>query len=386
MLFIKDCQNTVQINRVIVLDKSKLFKEIEKISDTVLYDFGNELEIAKQIWQRISTNVNFPEEISNLKFQWVLPTWYGSLSDVHKIENKISEYTIIAVDGSQVYPDRHQGSSCFLINIGSVVLNYGKNPSVKFNSVPYVFSNQSNEESSAEIVDCKREELEFFTGLQIAQELKKEKNKQLLLFDGSLIFWHLESKSNFAKDTYLGKYLGILHQFYKEDLLIAGYISLPKSKELVNLLRVKLSDFEPQNFGKIKTIDNIVDSQVVAFFLDNFQHTTIFQNKSRIVEDYPLHLQPHFVYLDVGSEIARIEIPAWIAQDKSRVDLVLAIIIDQCIKGYGYPVCLAEAHEQAVVKASDREVFYQLINNLAVKNKQQIITSQKSMKKRRMGI
>jgi len=368
-----------------LLDKSKLFKEIEKIADTAFHDFSDELDLALQVWQGIADDNSFKKETETLKTEWLLPKWEGSLSDVNKIVNKISDYTVIAVDGSQVYPDKHQGSSCSLINIGSVILNYGKSSGVKFNSIPYVFSGQNDEESSVEIVDCKREELEFSTGLQIAQELKGQENK-LLLFDGSLIFWHLESKSNFAKETYLGKYLGILHQFYRDKLLIAGYISLPKSKELVNLIRVKLTDWEPQSFGKIKTVDNIVDSQVISFFLKDFQYTTIFKNRSRIVEDYPAHLQPYFVYVDVGYEIARIEVPAWIAQDKEKMDKIIAIIVDQCIKGYGYPVCLAEAHEQAVVKAIDRDIFYQLINKLALKNKQQIITSQKSMKKRRMGI
>jgi hypothetical protein len=47
---------------------------------------------------------------------------------------------------------------------------------------------------------------------------------------------------------------------------------------------------------------------------------------------------------------------------------------------------LAEAHEQAVVKGPDRELFYQLVNKLGIEQKQRIFCSQKSIKKRRMGI
>jgi hypothetical protein len=33
--------------------------------------------------------------------------------------------TAVATDGSQIFPDRHELSACYLINIGSVVLHYG---------------------------------------------------------------------------------------------------------------------------------------------------------------------------------------------------------------------------------------------------------------------
>jgi NurA-like 5'-3' nuclease len=38
-----------------------------------------------------------------------------------------------------------------------------------------------------------------------------------------------------------------------------------------------------------------------------------------------------------------------------------SIIIDQIIKGDGYPIMLAEAHEKAVIKTRDRLVFCRLL-------------------------
>jgi hypothetical protein len=62
------------------------------------------------------------------------------------------------------------------------------------------------------------------------------------------------------------------------------------------------------------------------------------------------------------------------------------IIINQAQKGRGYPVCLAEAHEQAVVKGPDREFFYHMIQKIGYDYKQRINISQKSLKKRGIGI
>ena len=266
-------------------------------------------------------------------------------------------------------------------------MNYNENSTVNFDSVPYLF-NDDVEVNSVDLIDCKRQELEFKTGFEIAKLVKNqyEESPKIFLFDGSLIFWHLEAKDLQTKDTFLGKYLSILNQFYKEDLLIAGYISLPKSKELVNLLRVQLCNFDMTNVSQIKVIENLVDAQIVNFYLNKYERTIIFKNHSKIVATYPNHLHPHFFYLDVGSEIARIEVPAWIAKDEAKIKLITQIIIDQSIKGFGYPISLAEAHEQAVIKNADRELFYEIIKKLSVKYKQNFFVSQKSLKKKKIGI
>ena len=66
---------------------------------------------------------------------------------------------------------------------------------------------------------------------------------------------------------------------------------------------------------------------------------------------------PRFFYLNVGSEIARVEVPPWTADDPAQLDLVQAVVLDQCQKGLGYPNVLARAHDQAVVSGQDRMAF-----------------------------
>ena len=96
--------------------------------------------------------------------------------------------------------------------------------------------------------------------------------------------------------------------------------------------------------------------------------------------------KPCFFYLHVESEIVRIEIPFWIARHEELVDHVVAMCLDQCVKGQGYPVALAEAHAQAVVKSPDRDFFYHLIGKLAVEQNRRVALSPKSLKKRSMNI
>ena len=68
----------------------------------------------------------------------------------------------------------------------------------------------------------------------------------------------------------------------------------------------------------------------------------------------------HFYYLNGGAEIARVEVPDWLADDPELLALSHAMLVKQCELGMGYPVAISEAHEQAVITGHDREEFRRL--------------------------
>ena len=68
----------------------------------------------------------------------------------------------------------------------------------------------------------------------------------------------------------------------------------------------------------------------------------------------------HFYYLNGGTEIARVEVPDWLAQDPELLAVGHAMLVRQCQLGLGYPVAISEAHEQAVITGHDREEFRRL--------------------------
>ena len=406
-------------NKNTMINKSKLLKKLQTISDTLFVDYSDEYACAQKVWKIISNDPTFIHKVHSAQVQWLLPTWLDKLGKAIPVAKNINGYRALSVDGSQIYPDRHQGPPCFLINVGTVSLAYGlPGKSAEFNSLPYVFMSHDEEDilddNSVDMVNCKRQELEFLAGLELSLQLQEKnhspqpdhpavsdealcevwecppkvdvsKGNTIILFDGSLIFWHLESKDITIKETFLRRYCAALHHLYKTGMLMACYISLPKNKELVNLIRLHLSQGKAED-DSIKQVEHVLDTAVAHFFLKPFERSIVFQNHSNVCKLYPEHLRPHFFYLHVGTEVGRVEIPAWIAKDKEKVDLVAQMVLDQCIKGNGYPVVIAEAHEQAVVKGPDREFFYHLIRKFGFDQKQRPIYSQKSMKKRSIGI
>jgi len=378
-----------------VLNKVVLMQQLQAAGQTLFKDFSDEFTIARQSWQRILDDPTFIYKIRQITTPWLVPDWHEQLSQAIPVSYNCEPYVVLAVDGSQVYPDRHQGTSCFLINIGFVTLAY-QAPSfkaVQFESRPYVFGVEQDTYEvgmqSPEVVNCKRQELELKTGLEQSAIIKAalpDDTPFLFLFDGSLIFWHLEAQEAHLKELFLNTYISLLDQLYQLQVLCAGYISLPKSKELVNLIRIELCKFKIDGCKELHAVDHVVDAHVAAFYLTCYSRSIVFKSNATIGACYPNHLKPYFFYVDVGQEIVRIEIPAWIARDEKKVSSVAAMVVNQAVKGMGYPVALAESHEQAVIKGPDREFFYQLLSKLAFERKQHCILSQKSIKKRGIGI
>ena len=56
--------------------------------------------------------------------------------------------------------------------------------------------------------------------------------------------------------------LDISNKFYEKRVPIIGYISLPNSKELVNLIRAELCDFELTKSSKSSLLSNIYDISI----------------------------------------------------------------------------------------------------------------------------
>lgn len=376
-----------------MLDRLKLIIELQQVADKLFVDTTSFYHHAQDIWRIISQDQTFLYKVRQVtNAPWPIPLWQGSLNEVIPIKQHINSYVACSVDGSQIYPDRHNVLSCCLINTGSVVVPYGiKDKKVQLFSDPCVFAGIDEDQHAftTDGVNCKRQELELKKGLELVKAIKSEYDQDissLLLFDGSLIFWHLSSKETEVRDYFLHTYLALLDELYHEKMPICWYISMPKSKELMSLIRLYLCNFDPDKKDLYECVNNVIDSGIMYNILAPYTRSIFFSNHSSISNYYPTHLRPFFFYLHTGNEIGRVEIPSWIAHNENLVEIIAQIVIDQCIKGGGYPVVLAEAHEQAVVKGPDREFFYHFLQKMGMERKYTQSISRKSLKKRGIGI
>ena len=164
---------------------------------------------------------------------------------------------------------------------------------------------------------------------------------------------------------------------------------------MVNALRIGLCPEDAPNVERCPyerderppcaQIQGLTDRTLFAKILEAGERTQVFGSNSKILDRYGAH-RVDFFYLNVGSEIARVEVPRWVSADPALLDLAHAVAYDQAQKGMGYPVALAEAHQQAVVRGAERDLFYDMVAAVFRQRGTPMAMSPKNFRKRRMTV
>ena len=384
-----------------MLELALLRGQIEEMSEEKLGSEDKLEESLKRALHELSVaDTDFLRaKIEKSKTSWLVAQPLESLSTIREAPLPPGEFTVVATDGSQIMPSRQEVAYCYLINIGSVTIHYGSGRRPVLESVPklYYRDQDLHEELDGketfindEIVSARRDLQELENLIDLARSLGAGKNKVVALMDGTLIKWILESYPRDFRDRILGKFLEGLKVMKEEGIPIAGYISHPGSRDVINALKVGLCYMDAplcarceKNPPPCSVVDRVNDRILMSWLLKGRGERSFISGSSAVIlEDYGEH-RVFFFYLQTGDEIARIEVPKWVAEDKSMLDLVHAVVADQAVKGSGYPVVLTEAHEKAVVRGKDRELFFQIVEDVLIKKGFKTTISIKSMSKRR---
>ena len=107
-----------------MLDRFKFLQELEKLEQQVVVDFELYKTHLLRVWMQINRDDVVAERISSRKWSLLVPSWQSKLEETYTIRPLLHPYAVLAVDGSQIYYDKHQGPACSLINVGTVFLHY----------------------------------------------------------------------------------------------------------------------------------------------------------------------------------------------------------------------------------------------------------------------
>jgi hypothetical protein len=337
---------------------------------------------------------------------WPVAGLYESLFLHYPAPPIPNEYTVLATDGSHIDVDRHRAAHCYLINLGAVTIHYGLKPYAELDSIPHLYSeekdlvikNEGNKHRQQTIegalLDARRSVEELHKLAELIYGLPPD-GFTIALMDGSLVLFGMENYPEFVIGELLEKgFAKALDEIRKlsasRSLSLASYISLPRSTDVVNVLKVATCPQQSVDCDRqcstgnsaCDIISDINDRLLFGELLGVGERSALFLNPSVIVKKRYGHHQVYFFYLRVEEEIARVEIPEWIAVKPELLNLTHALVLDQCRRGQGYPVALSEAHEKAVVTGADREEFWSLIEESLTEQKISSFTSTKSRSKR----
>ncbi|MEW5987088.1 MAG: DNA double-strand break repair nuclease NurA [Chloroflexota bacterium] len=283
--------------------------------------------------------------------------------------------TLLATDGSQIIPDRHAAFLYYLINVGVIVYYHGCGRPPETLTVPRLdypreelFVNGDVDESDdfavgRSAIGVRRDLAEIGTLADTAWQLRHEPRPLLTTLDQRLLYWPVGSAGASESKEAILSWLAGMTKIRDAGGLLAGYIDRPGKSSVVTLLQtldVEQPGFDPHTLTGRAEWQRPTDVALFSQILRPGQRSKVFvdvsEHNTRFAENDPLN-EVCFFYLNPGrhgSQIARVDIPRWVAEDKTAVDTVHALLYDQCQLLGDYPYLLARADEMAVVGRQDQ--------------------------------
>ena len=379
-----------------MLELRKLLDDIEKMSQEMATRQNSYGDLAKQARQALARHAVVGDELLD-KLERALtidPTWRGAQPASARLDARQRpsfpgpDATLIGVDGSQIYPDRHGMALYYLINTGAIVLRQGSGEAPLVRTRPEVFYQDEDlyddgkELIDARVVNAARELAEMRELAKTATEERLHYGGDLdrlvlALTDGPLLIWTGETDIDSRQTRQrIDAYLAQVQAIQNSGAIPVGYVDRPRSANVLRMLHV--ADLELTNLNKDTVRStryrSLTDRVLFADLAPN-ERSALFIFTTKVNHLFAdAGQEVHFFYLNVAQKpdiesarIVRVDVPGWAANQPELLDRVQQAIYRDCL-GTGYPYVLARAHELAVVTHRERADFEQMLAVAMLRN------------------
>ncbi len=297
---------------------------------------------------------------------------------------------LIGVDGSQIFPDRHAALLYYLIQVGALIFRYDGSTPTPRADVTLHFTERELYDERGYLISAARvgmfrlvRELTFLA--RLAQETPAAAPAvTFALTDGPLL-WPYGTRS-LAERQALQAYLGAFSRLRESHAVPVGYVDRPGGRYVVDLLwaahllREQWDGDLPPNPLRL-----LRDAELMAHLLAPGERSTWFLRHSPVGQAHEQGGHPiWFCYLNVGTAIARVEVPAW-ATTPALDETLHLTLLHQARPLNGYPYVLARAHEEALVSTQDKAVLDNLLLERLLRVGMVARTSEKAHQKALLG-
>ncbi len=311
--------------------------------------------------------------------------------------------TILAADGSQIYPNIHASALYYLINVSVFAYYHGDGNLPDTVSEPRLFYAESDIRSpNAEVIANAA-----VNALRTVQELRilsseawkriDRPHPLLAISDGPLL-WFAGPGVPPEREA---EYFGFLRNFYDlhanmqmkhgQSAGLVGYVDRPAKPHLVGLLYLMSLPEQAIKRGVFDTFGDfsgLHDDRLMVRLLKPGERSALMVQQSpqnKIFRERDEKHEIAFFYLNVSRStpyhVVRVELPMWVAQNTEMVDHIHALLYDQCQMMWPYPYALTRADELAVIRASEHKQLEQLIEVELRRNAQDVEQSPKDSSK-----
>lgn len=316
------------------------------------------------------------------------PSWRGAeplgsrLNERQTVPGEAWPATLIATDGSQIYPDTHGIALYYLVNVGAIVLRQGSGeaPATLTEPVLALGEDDPDEEQDRAVIDT--EEVNLRRALREVRMLAELAGREraawggdaerlvVALADGPLLLWMPQRLTDPEQARRVDEFTAELAVLQRARAVPLGYIDRPRSANLLRVLH--LAGLEPGEITKERLRKESpyrgLSDAVLFQDLEPGQRTALFATTAEVNRFYNERGQRIcFCYLNVAHEpgekaarIVRVETPEWVARRPELLQAALAAVRSDC-RLVAYPYVLTRAHELALVRGQEREALEQMM-------------------------
>jgi hypothetical protein len=274
--------------------------------------------------------------------------------------------TLIAADGSQIYPDRHAAAFYFVINVGSIVFRQGTGEAPSVGTDPRLYYAEDDlypdgNMVAGELVSAMRSVAEADALARLAETEPGDGPPRVALADGPLLIWLRGAGIPLAQqERLLAETLHSLGRLRRSQTPAVGFVSRPHSAEVVTLLY--LAHLQPEERASMTGLHDTgfrgLTDRALFGFLRPGERSALFIRGTPDNQAYRASGHTvYFFYLSTGPDVARVEVPEWVALHPPWLNMAHSAVVDQCRLNNGYPYVLTRADEQAVILGQEREVL-----------------------------
>ncbi|MCC7358742.1 MAG: DNA double-strand break repair nuclease NurA [Anaerolineales bacterium] len=364
------------------LELNKLTQAVNQLSLTLaakLTDLEARLPIAQAALRAIAD----PAADLRRKVEAALHLrWAGAIPTAEAVDaafpppDLAARHTVIAADGSQIYPDRHGVALYYLINIGSIVFRAGLERAPSTASTPQVFYEDADlyevdgGQKPAVLIDAERDRRELAELARLAAPEAASAPTLAVLDNGLLLYLSLQINDQHLIRQKIGEYLDQLDQLRDTGAAVAGVVDRPRAANVVRLLHLHglaLDQVREETLRDLGPAYTGLTDGLLFNFLAPGQRSALFVNASPNNELYYRDRGHtiYFFYLNAGRPgqpgLLRVEVPEWVANDPARLNLTHAALVSQSQVSAGFPYVLVRAHELAVVTQGERRTFDEMV-------------------------
>jgi hypothetical protein len=305
-----------------------------------------------------------------------------------------STATILASDGSQIYPDPHAAALYWLTNIAVFVYQHGVDGLPECITEPRLYYRDEDVRDPDgrlipnAAINARRS---IFEMQMLAREAFRHTHLShplLALYDGPLLTFAAGKEVSNA-----GQLMNDYHEAFNilndAGAALAGYVDRPKSTFVVStiyLMGLAEEQITRANLQTAGHLEGLSDRDLYQWILGSGDRSGMMIQQSptnkQYKEEYTDDHEIVFFYMNVSSPtqeayLARVEVPMWVARRKELVGQIQALVYSQCQITDRFPYVLTRADEIAVIPTYERKALDEMIMVELLRNQQHLEMSKK---------